>query len=34
MLNYTNDQQFHHRYELMTLGVQVHSLISWHEYVH
>ena len=26
-------QQFHHKCHLMALGVQVHSLTSWHEYV-
>jgi hypothetical protein len=31
MLCYTNDQQLHHKFHLMTLGVQVCLLISWHE---
>ena len=29
MLGYTNDQQLH----LMTPDIQVHLLISWHEFV-
>ena len=29
----TNDQQLHHYCHLMTLGVQVRLLISWHQYV-
>ena len=33
ILSYTNDQQFHHQRHLMIVGVQVHLLISWHEYV-
>ena len=33
MLGYNNDSQLHHKYHLKTLGVQVHLLISWHEYV-
>ena len=33
MLGYTNDQHLHHKCHLMTLGIQVHLLIAWHEYV-
>ena len=33
VLGYTNGQQLHHKCHLMTLGVQVHLLIYWHEYV-
>jgi hypothetical protein len=33
MLGYTNDQQLHAECHLLTLGVQVLLLISWHERV-
>jgi hypothetical protein len=33
MLGYTDDLQLHHKCHLMTLGVHMHLLISWHEYV-
>ena len=33
MLDYIDDLQLHRKYALMTLGVQVHLLISWYEYV-
>ena len=33
MLCYIDDQRLHHNCHLMTLGVQVHSLTSWHEHV-
>ena len=33
MLGYTNDQQLHHYFHLMTFGIQVRLLTSWHEYV-
>ena len=32
MLGYTK-QQLHHKCHLMTIGVQVRLLLSWHEYV-
>jgi hypothetical protein len=32
MLGYSVDQQLHHECHLMTLGVQVRLLISWHEF--
>ena len=31
MLGYTNDQRLHYHCHLMTLGIQVCLLISWHE---
>ena len=33
MLGNTDDQRLHHYNQLMTLGIQVPLLISWHEYV-
>ena len=33
MLGYIVDEQLHHKYHLMTLGVQVRLLITWHVYV-
>ena len=33
VLGYTDDQQLHHLFHLMTLGAQVGFLIYWHEYV-
>ena len=33
MLSYVDDHQLYHQCRLMTLGSQVHLLISWHEYV-
>lgn len=29
---YIDDKQPHHKCQLMTIGVQVRSLMSWHEY--
>ena len=34
MLGYTIDQQVHHECHVMTFGVHVHKLVSWHEYVY
>ena len=33
MIGYTNDQQLHHYFHLMTLDIQMHLLTSWHEHV-
>ena len=33
ILGYTNDQQLHQYFHLMTLRIQVHKLMPWHEYV-
>ena len=33
MLGYIDDLQLHHKYQCMTIGVQVPLLIAWHEYV-
>jgi hypothetical protein len=33
MLGYNNEQQLHYLCHCMTLGIQVHLLISWHKYV-
>ena len=33
MLGCTNDEQVHQKCQLMTLGIQVRLLISWHEHV-
>jgi hypothetical protein len=32
MLGYNNDKQLHNKFHLMTFGVHVRLLISWHEY--
>ena len=33
LLGYTHDQQFQHYCHLVTLGIQMCLLVSWHEYV-
>ena len=32
MLGYIDDEQLHHKCDLMALGIQMSLLISWHEY--
>jgi hypothetical protein len=33
VLGYIDDEQLPHKYHLVALGVHVHLLISWHQYV-
>ena len=33
ILGYTSDRYAHHQCQLMSLGVEVSLLTSWHEYV-